>query len=889
MMKQKYFFIFLLMILISGNLGAQSQCGTGVLSNISTNNVDSCGRNGSITVGYTLTNATQAILALYKLPGNTLLLTKALNTTTGTETLNNLDAGNYQVRLLCAANQGQTYTTSNATIGGSYVPISATINATNVCTNFTSGGTITANISGGSLGYKVLVKKTNDANFADDPNNYQTISGNTFSKTVTEFGTYQIRVKDACNNYKTFQYEISSNQSKVEYLWNPHAICNQPDKLKGTFWYASNPDDQGVMNFPAGGLKIEIRHDNANGTLAYSGTLQNADSTFEYTKSPTEEYYVTTTNICGLTHSYYVRKRNDDYKPERPTISPSVVTTGCGTNERMIISNNFHNQTYWKYPVTITITPVNGGSAVYTHTSAGDQPIRWFSNPISMGDYFVKVTDRCNNTITKRVNNPKNGTQFSLDMDKTQFVKWRCNNNDPANPNLEPLSQTGTTQVLLAGKGYLSDRANAVVTIKAGPSNVGTAAVYIDGEFWGWNNMAPGNYTVEFLSCGTRKNLTFTVPNNVDVLLQQSITSRVIPFCTGGGAIQSNIVYNGSANYSVQLLNAQGAVLQENSSGNFTGLSAGTYKTRLKLLPWCKQKNTYNTYYSQDQPYYVEYSKSLVVPSSAPQPSVINKQGIVCEGQSGQLQKGCVYLELQGVSPFRITYTNTAGSTVTLNNQSYSVTICDLDANRNYLLNITDNCGNNITEQVTLRTMESVNAENTKHPCYGQSYTLSVPYFAGATYRWTNSSGAVVSNSREYAISNYHSSYDGSYTATITWNNCVVRTVTITIDGNRCNQTIDKHCFKPAGTGSPALETKHGITSLARAGADNGNWPMVRKGAYTVLESKTKGFVLNRLTTQQKNALTPLKGMMVYDTDLNCLSIFNGQHWKCFDKPACPN
>lgn len=157
-MKQKYFFIFLLMILISGNLSAQSQCGIGVLSNISTNNVDSCGRNGSITVKYTLTGVTQAMLALYK-NGGSLVLTRALNTATGTETLNNLDAGNYQVRLLCAANQGQTYTTSNATIGGSYVPISATINATNVCTNFTSGGTITANISGGSLGYKVLVKK----------------------------------------------------------------------------------------------------------------------------------------------------------------------------------------------------------------------------------------------------------------------------------------------------------------------------------------------------------------------------------------------------------------------------------------------------------------------------------------------------------------------------------------------------------------------------------------------------------------------------------------------------------------------------------------------------------------------------------------------------------
>ena len=38
------------------------------------------------------------------------------------------------------------------------------------------------------------------------------------------------------------------------------------------------------------------------------------------------------------------------------------------------------------------------------------------------------------------------------------------------------------------------------------------------------------------------------------------------------------------------------------------------------------------------------------------------------------------------------------------------------------------------------------------------------------------------------------------------------------------------------------LDTNHGITALGRAGADNNNWPMVRKGAWTVLEAKTKGF-----------------------------------------------
>lgn len=886
MTKQKYFFVFLLMILISGNLSAQ--CGTGVLNSNSTN-VDSCGKNGSITVKYTLTGVTQAMLALYK-NGGTLVLTKALNTATGTETLNNLDVGNYQVKLLCASNQGQAYATSNTTIGGSYTPISATVSTSGVCTNFTSGGTIGVNISGGTSPYKILIKKTDNPNFADEPSNYQNVAGNNFSKAVNEFGTYQIRVKDACGNYKTYEQKIVSSQGKVEYIWNPHSICSS-NKLKGSFWYTSNPTDQGVIPFPQGGLKLVIRHNNASGQVAYDGTLNSESDTFEYIKNPTEEYYVTTTTRCGDTHSYYVRRRNDDYKPERATIAPSVASVGCGSSQKMTISNNFHNQTYWKYPITIKIKTLQGHQ-VYAHTS-GNQPIRWESSQLNMADYDVEVTDTCSNKTTKRVTNPQNGAiAFSLDMDKTQFIKWRCNNNDPNNPNIEPISQAGTTQVLLAGKGYLPNRPNAIVTIISGPSNRNVQAVYVDKEFWGWNNMRPGRYTVRFTSCGTSNDYQFTVPGNSAnfELLKQEISSRVTTDCTGKGSITSKIIYNGGHDYTVELLKVLSGnntqLVQSNTSGDFTNLAPGTYITRLKILPWCRKagNNWDPTLNTQDRPYYVYNSKNLVVTGTREQLSVVKKTEIICESQQG---KGCAYLDLKGVAPFTITYTK-GGSLITMSNQSYSVTICDLNANTNYDITIQDGCGTSITEQINVKNIDRINAENTIHPCYNQDYTLSIPYFAGATYQWANAQGVVLSDTREYKITNYDSSHDGQYTATITWDNCLVRTVTITISGTQCGQTIQNHCFKPAGTGSPALETKHGITSLARAGADNGNWPMVRKGAYTVLESKTKGFVLNRLTTQQKNALNPRKGMMVYDTDLNCLSIYNGTAWECFNKPACP-
>lgn len=101
-------------------------------------------------------------------------------------------------------------------------------------------------------------------------------------------------------------------------------------------------------------------------------------------------------------------------------------------------------------------------------------------------------------------------------------------------------------------------------------------------------------------------------------------------------------------------------------------------------------------------------------------------------------------------------------------------------------------------------------------------------------------------------------------------------------------------CFKPATTGAGALETKHGITSLGRAGAGNGNWPMVRNGAWTALESKTKGFVINRLTDAQVAALPAAQlkvGMTVYNTTQNCMQINTdgtSAGWKCFNTQTCP-
>lgn len=105
------------------------------------------------------------------------------------------------------------------------------------------------------------------------------------------------------------------------------------------------------------------------------------------------------------------------------------------------------------------------------------------------------------------------------------------------------------------------------------------------------------------------------------------------------------------------------------------------------------------------------------------------------------------------------------------------------------------------------------------------------------------------------------------------------------------------YCYKPAVTSGTVLDTPSGITALGRSGntTSGANWPMVRKGAWMALESKTKGFVINRLTTAQISNIPAselIEGMMVYNTSLDCLQVNTTgtpAGWACLNAQTCPS
>lgn len=153
----------------------------------------------------------------------------------------------------------------------------------------------------------------------------------------------------------------------------------------------------------------------------------------------------------------------------------------------------------------------------------------------------------------------------------------------------------------------------------------------------------------------------------------------------------------------------------------------------------------------------------------------------------------------------------------------------------------------------------------------------------GSSITFTSATSNTKGNKLIYTIT---SVTDGKGLTTDLTCGAVVPTVTIEFNAEGCSSTA---CYNEVTNTTAGTPVNHGITLLQRAGADNGNWPMNRTSAHTVLESNTKGFVITRLSTAElANITNPQEGMMVYDTTEKCLKIYSDNAWKCFKTPACP-
>ena len=65
-------------------------------------------------------------------------------------------------------------------------------------------------------------------------------------------------------------------------------------------------------------------------------------------------------------------------------------------------------------------------------------------------------------------------------------------------------------------------------------------------------------------------------------------------------------------------------------------------------------------------------------------------------------------------------------------------------------------------------------------------------------------------------------------------------------------------------------------TAQVKIGADVNT---INPASLLELESTSKALVLTRVTNQQMNAIFPLNGALVYNTDTQCVYFYNGTSW----------
>ena len=185
-------------------------------------------------------------------------------------------------------------------------------------------------------------------------------------------------------------------------------------------------------------------------------------------------------------------------------------------------------------------------------------------------------------------------------------------------------------------------------------------------------------------------------------------------------------------------------------------------------------------------------------------------------------------------------------------------------------------------------------------PASNISYTSAVQP-GGTSVILSGGSGTGAINSFANIQKGESITYTITLTVPLTYTGNLVNTATVAVSADNVEANTSNNsatdtdtgdrCYTDAAGGT-GINTNHGITLLKRAGGSaSTDWPMVRKSAFTALESNSKGFVITRMTTAQINAIVlPQEGMMVFDLSpsVKCLKIYSDGAWSCFSTPACP-
>lgn len=142
--------------------------------------------------------------------------------------------------------------------------------------------------------------------------------------------------------------------------------------------------------------------------------------------------------------------------------------------------------------------------------------------------------------------------------------------------------------------------------------------------------------------------------------------------------------------------------------------------------------------------------------------------------------------------------------------------------------------------------------------------------------------------------------FNGNQFNTILWNSSSQNTITATQSvtgvtymtgyGSGLN-VVPCFCLKPGASGSVENFSSVGILTSSEPTIDG--WPLTVPNGHLVLDAAHMGMVITHMNNAQRDALDPVEGMLIYNTDLNCIQLYRGNNpgtdifrtgWNCIKR-----
>ncbi|MBP7174167.1 MAG: hypothetical protein KBA33_08905 [Cloacibacterium sp.] len=840
-----------------------------------------CGNDGTITITKTTgTLDATTPYTLYNATGTTVIAgPQASNVFTG------LIAGTYLVAVKDSCGQVTTksITITKLTPNVNFV-LTSTIDGEATCDKLTAVIGINSGSTTSVVNYPIIVTMTTYNASGSQIESYSEIkTGSDFISNSTtrqytfpipylpgQAYTYKVSVKDDCGNI--FEKTASVNVS-------PLISFRKNNACGGSFIDLGSAGFNSPITYTVTGSGTAASY----GTQTFLNLLNqpyNHDLTVGSFSSPliNGTYTVTATDQCGHTATTVIALENTT-----PTITTRLTSPGCQVGTINIGINApsgmaFASAKLTAYPAAYTgptTATINSTNPFATFNIPPNN--QWVAmNGVPTGTYTFEITDTCGNIYTETITNNTGLTHGTLGI--TQ--KINCNSFDLS------LNITGSNS--FNDIYYLQFYNTTTNTWQ----NVATLA----------NGTLNGSYTAEgqyrvikaYQTRGVCISINSYWYNDHDCqdVLKTFTYSRnqlnldVVYEFTCSDGVHHNLYASaklGVEPYTFQIIEKSGdpSFIPQNPTSSssadafFTGLVSGIYK--LRVTDACLN------------------TKDIWVDMSILPPPTITATNI-CNGSNGSLSvQNNPYLSYSWTKDSNPTVLSTSS---VLNFTPFNATT---DAGT-YYLHITSNvsgaCVNEILSFTIGSNLTSPNAgpDVSKTVCNDvmsinlNNYLDSTADVNGTWSEITSTPSGYLNGSMWSPFLSGTGTFIFQYTANglCSGQDTAIYTVTV----NDCGV-----CYINPNTSVAGIDSKHGITLLQRAGSDNGNWPMIRKSAHTVLESNTKGFVVTRMTSDPAQTLAanyidkitnPVEGMLIYDTYAKCLKIYDGSQWRCFATPACP-